>query len=472
MADGVPQAAASVFLDERFQETTGPSPLTINSRYAIRSKEGHVRVICFELEHGAFTKSATHPANNLLYEYLLSTNRPCSESVLVLKFKPSASLEHDDKRVESILRGGLLFPDPNGATLYSALGCSNSQLRVRTFIFLRGSPEEACALWSELLQNEQPKISKRFKYRGLLLSGCQQIVKLPTSVCVLTEADYVVGGFNFTDGCGLISHGLAEYLRGECKLAFVPSVWQVRYVGHGYVCKGVLVTDYARDGYVLVFRKSLQKVSTQERADRALSGLLGVLNYPSPGRLAALNTQTCRLLSGHAGTDATLLELQQEHLHIAESALDQPAAALRCCVIAKKLTLFESLVKHMSTTEPHSVPSCFGELVKLRLDLLRGRPDKEGTRLKIPLLNSRLVIGAAFPEACTLKEGECFLRVGPGAGTPLQGYVLVWRSPSYAVGDLRCLKAVALPDDCPAARLKDVLLFSCAGERPDPDKTR
>jgi hypothetical protein len=135
--------------------------------------------------------------------------------------------------------------------------------------------------------------------------------------------------------------------------------------------------------------------------------------------------------------------------------------------------IFEDLVRSMSP-HAHSKPACLDGLAKLRLNLLRGRTKRdERVRLKIPLSASRLVFGASLPEHAdsrVLPQGTCFLRTGPGDGVAIEGPVLVGRSPSYAVGDIRCLTAVALPDSCPASRLKDCLLFSCDGERPDSDK--
>jgi hypothetical protein len=102
----------------------------------------------------------------------------------------------------------------------------------------------------------------------------------------------------FTDGCGLISYALAKLLADQLKLCFVPSVWQVRYFGHGSICKGVLVTDHASvTDHILTFRSSLRKLQTQPRADAIMQQKLGIVRYSGTAKPASLNSQICRLLS-------------------------------------------------------------------------------------------------------------------------------------------------------------------------------
>ncbi|XP_063711662.1 ATP-dependent RNA helicase DHX29-like [Symsagittifera roscoffensis] len=79
-------------------------------------------------------------------------------------------------------------------------------------------------------------------------------------------------------------------------------------------------------------------------------------------------------------------------------------------------------------------------------------------------------MGASFPETLNsnLKTGECV--VLNEFGSFIDGDVVVCRSPSYSPGDIRVLRGVKLPAEHPVSKLRNVILFSTSGERPDPDK--
>ena len=95
-------------------------------------------------------------------------------------------------------------------------------------------------------------------------------------------------------------------------------------------------------------------------------------------------------------------------------------------------------------------------------------------RIQIPLLESRLVFGAALPEYLHLHldEGQCVMFHENGY---YEGPVIVSRSPSYHPGDIRILDAVKPParekrDRLTLDRMKNVIFFATKGLRPDPDK--
>jgi hypothetical protein len=117
----------------------------------------------------------------------------------VLRFtSPSTSLKEDDAFIEASLQHGVLLQADNTkrAERYSWLGCSNSQLRDRTYTFLRGTKDDAASLWDELFKTsvgKAPKMAKLLKYRGLLLSSCQWVLSLPATTLVQDAEDHVVG---------------------------------------------------------------------------------------------------------------------------------------------------------------------------------------------------------------------------------------------------------------------------------------
>ena len=65
-----------------------------------------------------------------------------------------------------------------------------------------------------------------------------------------------------------------------------------------------------------------------------------------------------------------------------------------------------------------------------------------------------------------LEDGPLIHNHSPGEET----LVLVSRSPTYYPGDIRVLRVVALPDDHPGNTLRNCILFSTKGKRPDVDK--
>ena len=53
-------------------------------------------------------------------------------------------------------------------------------------------------------------IPKRVKYVGLLFTGCQEIVEMPTKFDVKHIGDVEFNDYTFTDGCGIMSIKLAK----------------------------------------------------------------------------------------------------------------------------------------------------------------------------------------------------------------------------------------------------------------------
>lgn len=103
-------------------------------------------------------------------------------------------------------------------------------------------------------------VAKKAKRIGLLFSSAEMALTLSPNRCEDIN-DINFNGYNFTDGCGLISVQLANQLVQRRRIAFRgqryrPSVFQIRYRGY----KGVLTLDPALTGQIQVqFRESMRK---------------------------------------------------------------------------------------------------------------------------------------------------------------------------------------------------------------------
>jgi RNA dependent RNA polymerase len=144
---------------------------------------------------------------------------------------------------------------------YNFYGHSNSQLKSRSCFLFAGSRQDISGKIEAMGDFSKLKSAgKKAKRIGLLFSTTEMGVQLATDRCEdipdIRSKDYV-----FTDGCGLISSGLAKQLVKHGHIAFrnisyLPSVYQIRYRGY----KGVLTLEPLLKGRTLVqFRESMRK---------------------------------------------------------------------------------------------------------------------------------------------------------------------------------------------------------------------
>ncbi|XP_075254007.1 uncharacterized protein LOC142345675 [Convolutriloba macropyga] len=379
----------------------------------------------------------------------------------------SAMLEEDI--IEKVLRGGVKA-DGN---VFNLLGCSNSGVQSRSFYFMRGPLDQCEEVMSQLINltklGKSKGVAKRTKYVGLLFTGCQHIVNLPPDLLIESAEDIERDNFNFTDGCGFISYALAEWVwrnnpSVSKKWTFVPSVWQIRYYGNGKLCKGVLVVDNRdKTKHSISFRPSMVKVKVDDvgtnKAKEHLWLKLGIVSTNHIAKIGKLNKQVIALLSANIPLQK-LQSIQDCYLQQTENARRDSVAALHCYSLKLKLPMFAKLLRqHKASIVP-------GPFVNLPLQV----ENLDSEKLKIPVACSRLLIGASFPELLRktpLRDGECIVLSELG---PVLGDVVVCRSPSYSPGDIRVLTAVPPAPSSHVSDLKNVILFSTEGSRPDPDK--
>ncbi|CAK0840587.1 unnamed protein product [Prorocentrum cordatum] len=359
-----------------------------------------------------------------------------------------------DVGVEPALRAGVeVCGEP-----WSFFGCSSSMLRAepRRVYLMRGSAEAVdafrAACFPELWSKAFPK---QLKYAGLLMSQCRAVMPLPDEVDIQSIDDVERNGHCFTDGCGSISLPLALRFQQQLELEWCPSVWQIRYCGHGHICKGILLLDKRAGGCTIRLRKSMQKALIGAELE-VLSTLIGIVGWSKPHTLAKLNQQAVALLS-HAVPETVLEEMHAKHMSALYCADTCPAAALTLLSQSRATALWQKLC--LATTR-----KAFQELLDLRASVLRA---KDGTmlNLSIPVADSRILFGACDPEL-QLEENTCYVCVTVGeTRRVITGPVVIYRSPSYSPGDIRVLQAVDIGGEV----LEDCILFSASGTRPAAD---
>ena len=460
-----------------------------------------LEVNSFDLDEECFQDGKELEVNSLFFEYIFNQNEKFLEesktsskqemkskltdkipqnednffvvNFVSKKFNPGdTQTMFKDGIVENILRKGI---SANGGQTYNIVGCSNSQVQKRSFYFMLGSDEECKLVIKSFIHDlsalEKKGVAKRTKYIGLLFTGCQYIVNLPEDVKIIKTDDierkHVDINHNFTDGCGFISFGLADWiwknnpiLREKWKQ--IPSLWQIRYCGDGKICKGVLIVDYRTENKIsITFRSSLIKVAATRNGpvENCLKFKLGIVSTSQNAKIGCLNKQVVALLSANIPCEK-LLEIQLSYLNDVKTARNDPISALKCLSRGKQVDSFRRLLQDYRISV---IPSSFATLPQ-NVEILANE------KLKLPLACARLLMGASFPETLNsnLKTGECV--VLNEFGSFIDGDVVVCRSPSYSPGDIRVLRGVKLPAEHPVSKLRNVILFSTSGERPDPDK--
>ena len=441
-------------------------------------KSPQIRSFDFDVNEDNFVNGYLQDVNSLFFEYINTRKKDFNilQDFIVINFVSEENPENWERTistamlkesiVEKTLNSGITA---NNDMVFRVLGCSNSQLKKGSFYFMREKYEgNSIDLINEMIvsvDDLQTKlgVAKRTKYVGLLFSGCDSIVKLPENFEFKITEDIKNENYNFTDGCGIISYKLASWIReNDIKLKEkwkfeIPSIWQIRYCGKGKLCKGTLVLDFEEtEKPILTIRPSMAKGKSFNPG--VLDYKLGILTTTEKPKIGKLNKQLVTLLSANVD-ESFLTSIQDSYLKRLENVGKNPIDALEFYCLELKIHKFQKLLEYQNSK---SIPQEFIQLNQVAENVTT-------QRLQIPLACSRLLIGAAYPEKLHnyLRENECIVISELGL---IQGEVVVYRSPSYAPGDVRVLKAVKLPGNHPVLKLKNIILFSTVGSRPDPDK--
>jgi hypothetical protein len=316
-----------------------------------------------------------------------------------------------EARIMSVLENGF---DVDGQR-YEFLAFSDSQLRERSCTFFATSPYLGIQDVISWL-GDFSSITNTSKY-AVRLGQCFSPTR-PSIVLndwdFIVEEDIVRNGYEFTEGCGRISTAAAAQVAALLHLKPVPSAFQIRFGEF----KGVLVVDPSLVNVAVAFRKSQQKFVIHSRTEEQRT--LEILEFTKQTKAANLNRQFLMILC---------------ELGVSQSYFEQ----MMCNELRRKEQTGRS-------------KSCLEMVLRLR------------DNLSIPVQRSRNLMGVADISE-ELQEGEVFVQIHVnGKLRMLQGNVVVMKSPSLHLGDLRILKAVNVPN---LSSLTNCIVFSTKGQQPD-----
>ncbi|CAF0879967.1 unnamed protein product [Adineta ricciae] len=244
---------------------------------------------------------------------------------------------------------------------------------------------------------------------------------LSQDYAVFIIKDIYENGYCFTDGCGLISLGLAAKVAENIGLQIkqpsdIPSIFQIRMAG----CKGTLVID---------------------PESRSADYFIKVREMP-----LSLNNQIIRLLSDLGNTYAVFESLQ--------SRMAKPAlwhASGDACFNAFETKIVERQQKRFLTVKENLLEN----------------------KIPLPVNEARNMFGVADVTS-KLDYGQCFIQYEVESNGDkrtfkvLEGTVIVTKNPCLYPGDIRKLTAVNVPllRQC----MRNCIVFPTRGARPHSDE--
>lgn len=388
---------------------------------------------------------------SLLFEYLVQTQgSQFIDRLLTVSFKSSRNDERNYAR--DILQRGVEFC----GEIFCFLGHSNSQLKDKTCYLMQGSHSEIHDLLAQFYEfSKIPKVAKRAKRIGLLFSGFNKSISLPVNE--IEDIDDVEhDGYNFTDGCGLMSDQLSKEIQRTHRLGHQPTVVQIRYQGY----KGVLLHIPELQNVKVQFRKSMKKFKIPALEIQQRCSTLGVVEYSKPFSNAYLNTQLAMVLADNQDPSGRsyLLQLQREFYDILRNLLNDEELAIHYLTITGRTDLLNRLRRHGIWN--HRVQKdldriCNDELRKMLKEDDGSGFDEEGgqerrrSKLRVLVPQARVVFGVSDPYG-ELEYGEVFFQPSLPETEFASFYnarkVVVGRNPCYHPGDVRVLKLAKVED--------------------------
>jgi len=400
------------------------------------------------------------------------------EHFLVVQFEKSCRQDV----VKKVVMSGfwVKIEDETTATHFKFFGHSPTQLRSRQCAFYSTYLERQFGPYENLISKfgnfEMKNVSKRAARIGLLLSTATPAVKLDDDLKQVTVIEDIEhDNFNFTDGCGLMSYDIAAEIKKDAVYPFkyqyekqvpeFPSVYQIRFKG----CKGILMLDETLTNQIAL-RKSMIKFDwNPEKKQNWLRIVEHGKAVSFPNSYSFLNLQFIRLLSALGVPDEVFLKKLDTYFEELARILVDEEVQVRYLCAYKRYDLAERiLTTHCVDDETRrELKRCqaTGQMQKPRTNQPKykfsDQTKTEKITIKLPLDMSRLVFGVADTSS-KLEYGCCYFQPTiRGTPTVLEGLqVVVAKSPSYHVGDIRVLNCVNIPE---CRHLVDCLVFPVNG---------
>jgi RNA-dependent RNA polymerase len=272
---------------------------------------------------------------------------------------------------------------------------------------------------------------------------------------------------NFTDGCGTISCELARVawstLRSQkgsvSGSKHVPSCFQIRLGG----AKGVVVVDPTLEGRSIFLRPS------QTKFEAPGVRTLDIQSTSSRPRPMFLNRPMIVILEYLGVKNESLIHLQDMAIHDIQSSRTSFLEASKLFGHHGLGASFRlpSLLTNLKTQlgldiRSSSTPGGLSHrLITESIRCARAYALREiKHRAHVPVPGSVTLLGVSDEWDC-LDEGEIYATVfddRTGISEPIEGTVLVTRSPQIHPGDIQYAEAVRRPE---LSHLKNVVVFSC-----------
>ena len=333
---------------------------------------------------------------------------------------------------------------------------SGSQIRGQSATYIVGNKALVERIWAEQMPAYQTVLaenpSKFISRMGLFCTGDNPTVEVDEAKCKIEDDIRTCGDIPklLTDGAGIVSVRMLEFLKKEYPLAFSSAknihqiqtccAIQIRQAGR----KGVFsISSHREDASDLLLpdtdflvRNSMQKFATDEST-------LCIVSPACYGSLK-LNRQFLNLLFSlcDAGEKtewdpyARVHTLQENELAtLAESlrSIEEAILALQPYWEVEILeALGESLLK-----EPFFV-EILRQMYMQRCKMLRKK-----SQISVSELHGAYLMGIPDPTG-QLRDGEIFVQVSPNSGAKrvISGRALLWRNPCCDPGDLIVVKCV------------------------------
>ena len=158
--------------------------ILVNNSEKKKKTESDIMVFEYDIPNKCFCFKGYQEKISVFFEILRKcSNWSLTDVFLVVKIaekKEEESTMSRDQVIGSILENGITFKD----TKYEVVGCSNSQVQKKSFVF--GKVSMGCGYLVEknyipnINEVERKKgVAKRVKYAGLLFTGCRYMLDLP-----------------------------------------------------------------------------------------------------------------------------------------------------------------------------------------------------------------------------------------------------------------------------------------------------
>ncbi|KAG0237883.1 hypothetical protein BGW41_008309 [Actinomortierella wolfii] len=352
-----------------------------------------------------------------------------------------------------------------GERLYEFLAFSSSQLRENAAWFFcsngdkNPTPDEIRNWMGDFSRIKS--IAKYGARMGQCFSSTRPIIELSAEqVKVIDDIEH--DGSNFSDGCGMISAALAEFIQNRLDKEVAPSAFQIRLGGS----KGVLAVaaqDPERKSpntdFWVAIRPSMNKFDSNHYVLEVIKTSSFIPSY--------LNRQIIVLLSALGVPDKVFLDYKDQMVREYDQMETNDIIAYR--ILAQQWD--ESGTYRMMSAMIKAGFLKSGDIfLKNLIKLCKHQMLEDlAKRARIFIPDGAFLLGVV-DETGTLEENEIFVQVSsiesPNKRRIIEQDCVVVRSPCFHPGDVRVVRAVNNPR---LHHLHDVVVFNTKGRRSLPN---